>query len=81
MAKYFISCTFVVIQVYYPELYPGQVRSIGNGFIIGIGTSATLFIPKILDICKTLNLHGMVIFGIMGVLGSSAFGFLKETNG
>lgn len=78
-AKLFLSMTFVLIQIYYPELFPAQVRSTGLGLTISCGVASTFLIPPLIALCQSWHLSEMTVFGVLGVLASACFLFLEET--
>jgi len=55
------------------------VRSIGNGFIIAMGLTSTMFIPWIINISKEFHLNSMIVFGIFGLIAAYSFKYTKET--
>ncbi|KAL4446440.1 hypothetical protein ABPG74_001181 [Tetrahymena malaccensis] len=70
---------FGIFQVYIPELFPTQVRSVGTGIIFGLGNLGSVLAPYIVSQASKLDLPNMVLIGLVGVIGFLACFFLEET--
>ena len=72
---------FVILAVYYPELFPTQVRGLCFGFIRAIGIAGSILSPYVVQISQMINLDPLVCIGIIGVFSIKCFFFLRETFG
>ncbi|KAL4446441.1 hypothetical protein ABPG74_001182 [Tetrahymena malaccensis] len=68
-----------IFQVYIPELYPTQVRSVGAGIIFGLGNFGSVVAPYVVSKADSIGIGQMVFVGVIGVLGLIASIFLRET--
>ncbi|KAL4485692.1 hypothetical protein ABPG72_010954 [Tetrahymena utriculariae] len=70
---------FGIFQVFIPELFPTQVRSVGTGIIFGLGNLGSVLAPYIVSQASKIELPNMVLIGLVGVIGFFACFFLEET--
>ncbi|KAL4459389.1 hypothetical protein ABPG74_018002 [Tetrahymena malaccensis] len=79
LSRISITSYFVVVGSYFPELYPTSVRSLGVGFIRGVGISGSILSSFVITWSKNLGISPLVSFGVIGSFAVIPTLFLPET--
>ncbi len=79
MSKLVIAVLFSLLQIFYPEVFPTEIRSQALGLIMGIGLIGVLIIPFIVDFASRNLFSPLFILSGVGFLGCISLVFLHET--
>ena len=81
LMSFTITSQYIFLEVYVLELYPTQIRLIGDSFAQIIGGIAIAFVDFIIDGCEDSGFSVMIVFCIFAALSMVVSSRLPETFG
>ncbi|OQV14659.1 Carcinine [Hypsibius exemplaris] len=80
-AKFCITLTFLVAELYEDEIFPTVVRGQGHSFTNAVSNLAGVSVPFVVSLGSTFTILPLVIFGCLCTIAAAAALFLPETVG
>jgi OCT family organic cation transporter-like MFS transporter 4/5 len=81
VVKFCVCIGFGMIYIFASELFPTELRSVGVGVCIFVGRFGSMLAPFILQWSEAIDIHHMVIYGVLGFLTLIPVYYLPETYG
>lgn len=79
--RIFVTFAFGILSIYPNEFYPTEVRSLGSGFVYGIGILATILSPVVIFYGTQLGMNPYLFMGLISIISPIGGLYVKETLG